>query len=386
MYRTIIIPTGLALFAMFFGAGNIIYPLEIGAHSGQHVLSSILGFLVTGVGVPFIGLYAVSLYQGDYWSFFNRLGKIPAFLIITFLIIIIGPLSAMPRTETVTFETLRHYLPGFLGHPFAFSLLYCFIVFLCAYHQRKVVDLIGRILSPIKLVSFFILILLGIYFTEPALDNQISMTTTFSNALSTGYQTMDLLATFFFCALAYTHIVHKANQGRTTSHEEICTMVLKASVIGAMLLSIVYIGFLYVAANHQSVLQGVRTDQMIGAIATAVLGHFGALFVCICVSFACLATAIALAEVSSRYLYTQVFREKLPRIACLSLVMVITFTMSLLGFGRIMSLTIPILNALYPALIVLCILNILYKVKGIDMVKLPFFATLLYAFGQMYLL
>lgn len=386
MYRAIIIPTGLALFAMFFGAGNIIYPLALGAHSGQHILSSILGFLVTGVGVPFIGLYAVSLYQGDYWAFFNRLGKIPAFFIITFLIVIIGPLSAIPRTEVVTHETLRHYLPSLLAHPAVFSFLFCTIVFICTYQSSKVVDLIGRILSPIKLISFFTLILLGMYFSEPALENQFNMTQTFSNALSTGYQTMDLLATFFFCALAYSHIVYKSTNLNTASHHDICQMLLKASLIGALLLSIVYIGFLYLAAQHQPALQQVGTDQMISAISSAVLGHFGALFVCICVSFACFATAIALAEVSSRYLFAQVFREKLPRIACLSIVMCITYTMSLLGFGKIMSITIPILNALYPALIVLCVLNILHKRYGFSIVKIPFFATLIYAFGQMYLL
>lgn len=376
MYRSIIIPTGLALFAMFFGAGNIIYPLALGANAEHHVLSTILGFLVTGVGVPFIGLYAISLYKGDYWEFFNRLGKVPAFLIITFLMIIIGPLSATPRTEVVTFETVGNYLPHFFNNSLVFSLIYCTIVFIAAYHPSKVVDLIGRILSPIKLFSFFILIMVGIWLTQPAVANTHNVWESFKNSLSTGYNTMDLLATFFFCALAYTHISRKAAHLQINSHQEICKMVLKACLIGAALLSIVYIGFLCVAAGHQQALQDVAIDKMISVTAITVLGRFGALFVCVCVSFACLATAIALAEVSSRYLHSQVFCNKIPRLACLIIVVAVTFIMSQLGFNGIMAIASPILEVLYPALITLCIVNILYKTNGFKLVKLPFFATL----------
>lgn len=84
--KKMVIATGLALFAMFFGAGNIIFPLYLGANAGQNFWPTLVGFIIGGVGVPFLGLYATSLYQGDYWAFFGRLGKIPAFLLITLLI------------------------------------------------------------------------------------------------------------------------------------------------------------------------------------------------------------------------------------------------------------------------------------------------------------
>ena len=80
----VIAVTGMALFAMFFGAGNMIFPLQIGCLSGQHVLPSTVAFIITGVGVPFLGLFAVSLYEGDYWKFFQRFGNVFAFVIISF--------------------------------------------------------------------------------------------------------------------------------------------------------------------------------------------------------------------------------------------------------------------------------------------------------------
>src|SRR5262245_13074557 len=129
MSNKIVLTTGLALFAMFFGAGNIIYPLALGAHAGGHFLEVLLPFLLTGVGLPFLGLFSTSVNQGNYWSFFSRLGKIPSFLLISFLILFIGPLFAIPRTETVTYHTLQPYLSGISANPYMFSLLYCVLLF-----------------------------------------------------------------------------------------------------------------------------------------------------------------------------------------------------------------------------------------------------------------
>ena len=107
----IIITTGLALFAMFFGAGNVLFPLHLGANAGQHILPTMWGFLLIGVGVPFLGLLATSLFNGSYHDFFGRLGKYPAFILTTFLMILIGPLVAIPRTEATTFHAILPFYP-----------------------------------------------------------------------------------------------------------------------------------------------------------------------------------------------------------------------------------------------------------------------------------
>lgn len=356
--KRIIFTSGLALFAMFFGAGNIIYPLALGAHAGDHIFYVIAAFLISGIGLPFLGLFATSLYQGDYWAFFNRLGKVPAFLLITFLILIIGPLFAAPRTEAITFHTLESFLPSPLNNPYIFSALYCFVIFLLTYRDTTVIDIIGRVLSPIKLSLFIILIIAGLMGGHEILENKNSISTSIKMGLLDGYSTMDLLATFFFCAIVCKDILAKTTTHGITNTRTVTHIFLMSCLVGGAILGLVYIGFMLVALCHASQLQGVDTAQMIVAVSNLVLGKFGSLFVGICVAFACIVTAIALTEVTTAFFYEQILRRKVPRMICLIATITAIYAMSIIGFTGIMKLALPILEILYPALIIYCIINI----------------------------
>lgn len=379
----IVLTTGMALFAMFFGAGNIIFPLHLGANAGQNILPSALGFLLMGVGVPFLGLLATSLYQGNYHAFFARLGEIPGFLLITFLMVIIGPLAAIPRTEATTFHTLFPYLPEFLQHNITFSLIYCAIVFILAYRETKVVEILGLFFSPVKILSFTCLIIVGFIFAEPTLPSALTPSEEFTKSMVSGYNTMDLLASFFYCAVAFSAIeIARAKNPALNS----TALTVKSCILGACITGAVYIGFMLTAYNHAHSLQGLAEEQMINAVSSTVLGKFGGLFVCISVSFACVATALALVDVCSIYLYEEVFKEKIPKIICLTSVVVITYLMSNLGFQGILQFSTPILQVIYPALIVLCILNILHKWKGVKTVKIPVLLTILISLVLLFVL
>lgn len=378
----IILATGMALFAMFFGAGNVLFPLHLGANAGEHISATMWGFLLIGVGVPFLGLLATSLFNGSYHDFFGRLGKYPAFFVITFLMILIGPLVAMPRTESTTFNAILPFLPETLqdskGFSFLFSVIYGCIVFALAYKETKVVNILGLVLSPIKIISFGSLIIIGLLYTTPSIVSPFTALEAFQQGVSHGYNTMDLLGAFFFCTVAFKAIQLEilGNQKRLKNNEGThlnnpTLLTLKACVIGATITAIVYIGFMWVAHGHAGALQGLREEQMISAVSYAVLGKWGGLFVCITVSFACLATALALATVSSDYLYNEVFKQRISKHFCLGIIIIMTILMSNIGFQGILKFSIPILNVVYPSLIVLCIMNILYKWKGIQWVKLP---------------
>ncbi len=386
----IILTTGLALFAMFFGAGNVLYPLHLGANAGQYITATMWGFLIAGVGVPFLGLVATNLYNGSYHDFFGRLGKIPAFLLITFLMIIIGPLVAIPRTEATTFNAMLPLFPDSLQKStlfsILFSLIYCSLVFILAYKESKVVTILGAVLSPIKIICFSCLIILGLIYTEPAIVNTGTALEAFKKGVSHGYNTMDLLGAFFFCTIAFRAIQfethnheHEDEYGKIIKKDakKSTSLTLKASLLGAFILAAVYIGFMMVAHSHAPALQGLREEQMISAVSYAVLGKFGSVFVCIAVSFACVATALALTEVSGDYLFREVFRQRISKHWCLLIVILLTTIMSNVGFQGIMKLSMPILNVVYPALIVLCVMNILYKWKGITWVKTPVALTAL---------
>ena len=111
-YSKTILSTGLAMFSMFFGAGNVVFPLDLGRVAGNMNLYAILGLLLTAVLVPFTGLFTMFLFSGDYDSFFKRIGKIPGFLVISFLMALIGPFMAIPRCITLSFSTMSMYFPG----------------------------------------------------------------------------------------------------------------------------------------------------------------------------------------------------------------------------------------------------------------------------------
>lgn len=328
-----IIATGLALFAMFFGAGNMIFPLYLGAHAGQNLWWVALGFLLMGVGTPFLGLFATSLFEGDYWAFFDRLGAVSSFAIVSFTILVIGPLFAAPRTEVVTFNTLLPFLPSVLQNPYLFSAIFCSLVFALTYRKNQLIALLGYILSPIKLIAFFTLIVVALWHFQPIQPVSVTAFEAFAHGLANGYSTMDMLASFFFCTLAYTAIQKEAHAVGIHAAADIRWMTLRACLIGAVALSAVYLGFILVTAGHAASLQLVVQEKIIDATARAVLGKYGAFFVCLCVFFACLATAIALAEISTHYLHEKLFVQRVPRTVCLSLVVVVMFIMTGLGFS-----------------------------------------------------
>ena len=359
----IAITTGLALFAMFFGAGNLIFPLAIGVHAGSHLFIAWLGFMLAGVGLPFLGLFAVSLYEGNYWKFFSILGKYLSFAIVTFVILIIGPLFAAPRTEDITYGTLQPFLPHILGNHI-FSIFYFSLILLLSYKHTHVIDIIGRFISPIKLIAFITLIIASLLSASALLPSHYSVDHVLYHALSVGYGTMDLLGAFFFCHVAYNNILRKCSRININDEKSIRTVTLKACLIGALLIGMIYTGFMISSASHASVLQHVHTPELINRLSEVVLGNFGSLFVCMCVTLACIATATALAVVSANFFFKSLFQRKIPRFACLVIVLVIMYVMSILGFDKIMAIATPILNVLYPCLIVLCIVNIIRRLYG----------------------
>jgi LIVCS family branched-chain amino acid:cation transporter len=359
----IVIPTGLALFAMFFGAGSMLFPLILGSESGQHTSIGMLGFLISGVGMPFIGLFAGVLYEGDYWKFFERIGKAPAFIVVTFLILMIGPLVAIPRTEATVFNTLLPLLPGVLQNIYLFDLLYFFAIYLVISNQSRVVDIIGWVLAPVKIITFSLLIIVGLYFANPIMTTERTATEVFLSSMTIGYGTMDLLAALFFCSVAYRNIQQKCHDLNITSHQEIMKMALHACIIGAILISMVYVGFIFLGATHAEILQTVPDVELLATITSTVLGKYGLLFMGICVTFACLTTASALTEVTVEYVHEIVLRKRVPRSLCILVLFIIMYIISVFGFDNIMKAAWPLLKLIYPPLILLCIVNIYIALK-----------------------
>jgi len=377
-HRSLIIATGLAMFSMFFGAGNVVFPLALGQIAQDKNLFAIIGMLITAVGVPFAGFIAMTLFDGDYKRFFSRIGNVPGFLVAAIIMGLIGPFGATPRCIALSYSTAKAFLPS-IPLPL-FSAIACVIIWLFTFRRNTIIDSLGYVLTPLLLISLGIIIVVGLSThsgTSPLADhNNLSV---FLKGLNDGFQTMDLLGAFFFSSVAITGL-KSALSKRESTHRQLVTTTLLASSIGASLLALVYVGFSYVAAFHSNAIQNIPSDELISMIAIHILGPKAAIVACLAVSLACLTTAIALASVFAEFIHKDLSFNKIGYGPSLIITLVITYFVSTLNFTGIAAFLLPVLQICYPALIALTILNILYALYHFKPVKIPvlvvFLATL----------
>lgn len=354
---------GFAIFSMFFGAGNTIFPLVMGTFAKDKNLFAVLGLSITAIVVPIIGLLAMFLYQGDYKQFFYRMGRWPGFFVILLIMMLIGPFAGTPRCITLSFATVEPFLPKL---PFyVYSLISCSIIYLATIKKRKVVDVLGKILTPILLGALAVIIVkgfLGDHVLQPVTHTRKEI---FFHGLHLGYQMMDLLASFFFAAVVVSCVKTEDNQLPRTR------LMVKSSFVTVALLGIIYAGFSSIAAFNSLSLENVSNDALLGVVGTTILGDSLGFVMCIAVALACLTTAIALVSIFSEYIKTEIFKNKLSYPTCLVLTLLTTFTFSNLGFMGICNMVAPILEVCYPALIVLSLVNIAHKLFDFKPIKTP---------------
>lgn len=366
--QSITIATGLAMFSMFFGAGNVVFPLALGQIAQDKNFFAIIGMLITAVGVPFLGLIAMTLFDGDYKVFFGRLGKIPGFLIVLIILGLIGPFGAIPRCIALSYSTAKTFLPN-ISLP-VFSIISCIVIWLFTFKRNTIIDTLGYFLTPLLLGSLAIIIVKGFINPPETPVAEHENFAIFLKGLKDGYQTMDLLGAFFFSSVIIVGLKNALKSSEKT-HRQLIITTLKASAIGAFLLAIVYIGFSYVASFHSEALNNVPSDELISMVAIHILGPHAALIACIAVALACLTTAIALASVFAEFIYEDLSFQKIGYGSSLIITLVITYFVSTLDFKGIAAFLGPILQVCYPALIALTVLNIAYKLFNFKPVKIP---------------
>ena len=373
----IILSTGLAMFSMFFGAGNVVFPLDLGRVAGNLNIYAIAGLMLTAVFVPFSGLLAMFLFGGDYKLFFARMGKVPGFLIMSFLMVLIGPFMAIPRCITLSYSTLQMYLPNV--SLFYFSIAACILLFVFAARRSRILDVLGHVLSPILLISLTILIVKGMLYHPVAAVTSYSRGGIFFYGLKEGYYTMDLMGAFFFSVVVLIGL--KRALGKTFDSESekgkknFFKITLTSSAIGAGLLGLIYGGFSYVSSFYATTLGLAQKDTILSALAYNILGTFGAIVANVAVSLACLTTAITLVAVFAEFAENEFFKKRVGYTSSLLITLILSFAFSNLGFMGIIKMSEPILLICYPVLIVLTLLNIANKLFGLKMVKTPVVIT-----------
>lgn len=359
---------GFALFAMFFGAGNLIFPPSLGIDMGKDWLVAGIGFLLTGVGLPLLGVLA-----------FTKVGRLEDFsvkissrfntLYCTALVFVIGPLFAIPRTGSTTFE--MGVLPSFPNvNPLVLSIItstaFFGITLILVIKESKITDIIGKFLTPVILIILAAIAFLGITGNiGTPVDKNI--TGVFAKGFVSGYQTMDALASVIFGV-----VIVKGLEGKGIVEEKEQRYFLSGSaLIAAIGLGLIYFSLMYLGAR----VSGVGTFSTTSAalyLAEITLGSAGKIAFGICVATACLTTSVGLVAIASDWFarFTPISYKMWSVIIC-----VFSGVMAIGGVDFIIKLSIPVLCILYPVTIILILLNV-FGVKHVLVYRTATYTTL----------
>lgn len=347
---------GIALFAMFLGAGNIIFPPFIGAHAGTGYLSAWLGFIATGVGLPVLGVVAVARSGGTADGVSNRVSPTFARILDLTIMTFIGPLFAIPRTAATTIElAATPFLPAdWPPHLILIvgSLIFFAICLFFVFTPTNAVDRIGTILTPLLILFLLALILISIIhpmgepvpgtFKEP-----------FSSGFTTGYQTMDALASIMFGGTIYATLIQKGY-----SRPEAKRMMWPIAVVAGVAIMLVYLGLIGVGATGSSFLQSFQEKTALTVEAVRHLaGTTGQIILACIIFFACCTTAIGLIMTAANY-YREAVGNRRSYHFWAILVTAISYLISIIGVEGIIIIAAPLLELIYPVVIILIVLNL----------------------------
>jgi len=356
---TDVIALGFMLFAFFLGAGNIIFPPLAGQLAGENLMPAMFGFLITAVGLPLITIIAIAISGGSWEHLSKHLPKPAATLIVVLIFIIIGPAFAAPRTGLVAYEMAvkPFFADASQLHLTLFSILFFSVAMFFAWSQGKLIDTIGKLLTPALFVGLIVLAVSvfmnpqdgimaaqGAYITQP-------LTTGFLE----GYNTMDT-----FGALMFGILIVDALRGKGITTQQATTKYLvSAAVIAAAGLAFVYISLFYLGATSTSVAAGSDNGGVVLSLyVQALFGGSGQIVLSLIVLLACLTTAIGLISACSDY-----FSSVTP-VAYKAWVVIIGIACAVVanvGLSQLIALSVPVLFALYPVAIALVALAFVRK-------------------------
>ena len=359
---------GSMLFGMFFGAGNLIFPVYMGQLSGANSIPAIIGFCMTGVGLPLLGIAAIGISKSE--GLFDASKKVSTWFSYFFTVILylsIGPLFAIPRTATVSFTTgITPFITAGqtqLGL-FIYTLIFFALVLLFSLRPSKIMTWIGKYINSIFLVLLFCLLALsfikpiGSFTSVQPTDGYVSQP--FFTGLLEGYNTMDALASLAFAIV----LINAIKEFHIKDAKEIAKITLKSGVIAVALMALIYFGLTILGA--QSVLlQGASKN---GGVALAILakhyyGSVGNVLLAGIMIFACLKTAIGLVT-SCAETFVEVFPKTVSyRIYAIGFTLV-SFLLSNFGLDRILKYSLPALLFLYPITIVFVLLLLVGSFVG----------------------
>ena len=354
---------GSLLFGLFFGAGNLIFPVQMGQAAGNHTLPAMIGFLITGVGLPVLGVVASALSGSE--SLFDMAKPVSSGYAVLFtcaLYLTIGPLFAIPRTATVAFEVGLHpFVSGEQIKPglFLFSLAFFSLTVFFTLRPSRIMDWIGKYLTPAFLILLSVLLIT--VFAKPMGDASIFppqgnyRAKSFFTGLLDGYNTMDALASLAFAIIIISGI---QNLGVRKPHS-IAVETCKSGLVSVFLMGIIYAALAYMgAASPGSISRADNGGLILSMVSRHYFGIPGQVLLAAIVAVACLKTAIGLITACSE-MFCKLFPKSVSYRGYVTLFTLLSFFIANFGLNNIIQWSVPILMFLYPLAITLILLSLL---------------------------
>lgn len=353
---------GVMLFALFFGAGNLIFPASLGQNAGTNVWEAAAGFLITGIGLPFLGILAMGVSGSrNLQELSSRVHPLYGIVFTSLLYLTIGPLFAAPRTGAVAYDIgIAPFVGGGSDRIglFIFSLIFFGVTLWFSLNPAKLVDRIGKILSPAIIILIFVLLVMVIAKPMGSIGapQEAYANGAFVKGFMEGYNTMDALASLVFGII----VINAVRAMGVKSTRGVLSASAKSGMIAVVFLGIIYVGVAYLGATSTGRFGLLETGgPVLGKTATYYFGIAGTVMLSIIIILACLTTSIGLITACGEYFHTL-----MPKISYKIWVVFFSLVSLIIGnFGlaNIINFSIPVLMFLYPLAVVLMLLTFLSK-------------------------
>ena len=346
-----ILVTGFALFSMFFGAGNLILPPFLGFHAGESWFLVTLGFVITAVFIPILGIIAHAKLQGTMYDFGKKVSPVFSLLycLIVYVICIVLP---APRTASVTHELA--IAPFFESSALLTSTIYFVLVFLFVMNRAKILNVIGKYLTPLIILILLVIIGVGM-FSAPEFSNVSIMKTPLVDGILEGYQTFDAIGAIVVGAV----LVISLNIKGYDSVESKKDLIKKSGLVAGLGLFIIYAGLIIIGSLFNSSFpeDATRTDVLNG-LSTLTLGSTGTAFLSVLIALACFTTAVGIITGTADY-FKGLFKDsRVAYVVTAIIACVLGIVMGQFNVGYIIDIALPALMFIYPITIVLILLNV----------------------------
>lgn len=347
---------GLAIFSMFFGSGNLVFPLYLGQLAKSDWLTVACSFATTGVIGPFLGVLTMVLYKGCTKSFFSTLPRKIALLFIFILTAVWIPLGAGPRCINVSFDTITFVLPG-VNH-WMYILAYTAIIWMVIQKPTKMLQILGYALTPILLISLISLWIMGVWNAPGVIETgTVSTPKLIYEGTIFGYNTLDFIAGFFYSASLINTL-----RGSGLSDKVVLKKVFLAGSIGMVFLAVIYFSFVYLAARYSHELGALNISQFIGFLSIHLLGPKWSVIPVMAVVLACLSTSIAMTYTYAQFLHEEIFSSfKKGGLYSKMFSAGSTLIVSLLGMKALLALISPVLLGSSYLLLLLTLYNLIRR-------------------------